>query len=177
MAFDGCSSIKAADAARNRGWLGKIRHPQAWAGYPTLMLMALVETGTRALLGVRFGAVTEAGEIGYATTLLGLLKPDMLLLTDRGFDSNAFLAAVAGTGAQLLARMTAQRRPPVLAALPDGSFLSMFGELRVRIIEATITVTTADGIPISGRYQLVTTLLDHRRDPADALIRLYHERW
>jgi Insertion element 4 transposase N-terminal/Transposase DDE domain len=177
VAFDGCSSIKAPDAARNHCWLGRIRHRQAWAGYPTLMLMALVETGTRALLGVQFGAITDDGETGYATRLLPLLKPDMLLLIDRGFDGNDFLTAVAGTGAQFLGRITAQRRPPVLAALPDGSYLTMFAGLRVRIIDATITVTTATGVSITGHYRLATTLLEHRHHPADTLLRLYHERW
>ncbi|WP_329467918.1 transposase domain-containing protein [Streptomyces sp. NBC_01431] len=47
VAFDGCYSIKAPDSARARGWLGKIRYRLAWAGYPTVMLMTLVETGTR----------------------------------------------------------------------------------------------------------------------------------
>jgi hypothetical protein len=177
VAFDGCRSIKAPDAERGRSWLGKIRHPQGWAGYPTLMLMALVETGTRALLGVRFGAITDGGEIDYAIALLGLLGADMLVLTDRGFDGNDFLAAVAATGAQFLTRLNGVRRPPVLAALTDGSYLTKFGDLQVRVIEATITVTTATEDTISDTYRLATTLLDHRRYPAETLIRLYHERW
>lgn len=47
----------------------------------------------------------------------------------------------------------------------------------VRIIEADITLTTSNGQRITGRYRLATTLLDHRHDPAEDLIRLYHERW
>nr|MDT0663648.1 IS4 family transposase [Micromonospora sp. DSM 115978] len=176
VAFDGCSSIKTPDAVRNRHWLGKIRHRQAWAGYPTLMLMALVETGSRGLLGACFGPTSD-GEITYAQRLLHLLTPDMLLLTDRGFDGNTFLRGVAATGAQFLTRVNAQRRPPVLAPLPDGSYLTMIDDLRVRVIEATITVTTTDGLPITGQYRLATTLLNHRQHPAETLIRLYHERW
>jgi hypothetical protein len=45
------------------------------------------------------------------------------------------------------------------------------------VIEAQITVTGADGSRVSGAYRLLTTLTDHRTDPAAALIRLYHERW
>jgi hypothetical protein len=30
---------------------------------------------------------------------------------------------------------------------------------------------------VHDRYRLITTLTDHRRYPATALIRLYHERW
>jgi hypothetical protein len=38
-------------------------------------------------------------------------------------------------------------------------------------------VTGADGSRVSDSYRLITTLTDHRRYPAVALIRLYHERW
>ena len=40
-----------------------------------------------------------------------------------------------------------------------------------------MTVTGADGSRVRGSYRLITTLLDHRRFPAAAVVRLYHERW
>jgi hypothetical protein len=176
VAFDGCSSIQAPDLERNRGWLGKILHRQGWAGYPHLMLMALCETGTRGLLGAVFGPA-DSGERAYATRLLHLLTPRMLLLVDRGFDSDDFLREVARTGAQFLARVQSNRVLPVLVPLDDGSFLSRVGGLSVRVIDVDITVTTADGQRIGDRYRLITTLLNPRTDPASALVRLYHERW
>ncbi|HUY51606.1 MAG TPA: transposase domain-containing protein [Streptosporangiaceae bacterium] len=69
------------------------------------------------------------------------------------------------------------RRPPVLAHLPDGSVLSLIGGVKVRIITAEVTVTCHDGTSYGTSYRLATTLLDHRAWPADALIALYHERW
>jgi Insertion element 4 transposase N-terminal/Transposase DDE domain len=176
VAFDGCSSLKAPDHERNRGWLGKIKHRLGFAGYPMLMLMALVETGTRGLLGAVFGP-TAAGERAYAARLLHLLRPDMLLLDDRGFDSNDFLAAVVATGAQLLVRAKSSRRLPVVVVLPDGSYLTRIAGLSLRVIEAEVTVTGADGSRVTGVYRLLTTLTDYRTDPAATLIRLYHERW
>ena len=101
----------------------------------------------------------------------------MLVLTDRGFDAAGFLEAVAATRAQFLARLTTTRRLPVMARLDDGTFVSRIGALTVRIIEAEVIVTCADGTRYCGRYRLATTLLEHRRYPAAALIRLYHERW
>jgi len=65
----------------------------------------------------------------------------------------------------------------VLAQLPDGSVLSLIGEVKVRIITATVTVTCHDGSVYGDSYRLATTLTDHRTYPADALTRLYHERW
>ena len=176
VAFDGCSSLRVPDLERNRGWLGRVRTRTAWAGYPAVTLMALAETGTRALVGAVFGP-HGTGERGYASRLLHLLGPGMLVLADRGFDSGAFLAAVAGTKAHFLVRLRSDRRLPVLARLGDGSFLTRIGDLAVRVVDADVTVACAGGTVIRGRYRLATTLLDPRRDPAACLVRLYHERW
>jgi hypothetical protein len=48
--------------------------------------------------------------------------------------------------------------------------------LRVRVIDAQITVTTSEGTRSSG-YRLITTLLDPSTHPAAELITLYHQRW
>ena len=176
VAFDGCSSTKIPDTARNRAAYGRAPVRHGHSGYPMLMLMALVETGTRALIGAVFGPIST-GEIGYAQCLLSRLDPSMLLLDDRAFDADEFLTQIAATGAQFLVRATANRRPPVLARLDDGSYLTLIAGLRLRVIEAVITVTGADGSTMTGTYRLLTTLLDHRLDPAPALVALYHERW
>ena len=129
VAFDGCVSFKVPDTDRNRSWLGKLRAALGTTGYPVIELMTLVETGTRAMLGAVFGPPATA-ETDYARKLLGLLGADMLVLADRGFDAEAFLGELAGTGAQFLVRLRVTRRLPVLAQLDDGSYLSRIGELR-----------------------------------------------
>ena len=176
VSFDGCKSVKVPDTVKNRAWLGKQNASNGETGYPALALMALVETGTRALLGAVFGPGAE-GETGQARELLPLLDESMLLLTDRGFGGGGFLAAVAATKAQFLVRVTSTRRLPVLRHLPDGSFLSVIGGVKVRIITAAVTVTCHDGTTYGGTYRLATTLLGHRAYPAGALMTLYHERW
>ena len=177
VAFDGCSSLRAPATDRVHAWLGRIRHPNGYAGYPAPRLMTLAETGTRGLLGAAIGVAADGDEPALARRLLHLLGPGMLVLMDRAYDAAAFLAEVAGTGAELLARGKSSRRPVVLEILPDGSYLSRIGGLDVRIIEADVMVTGADGSRCGDRFRLITTLLDHRRFPADALARLYHERW
>jgi len=139
--------------------------------------MALAETGTRALLGATVGSVTDRDETALATRLLPLLGPGMLVLLDRGFDANWFFNQIARTGAMLLCRACSSRNPQVREHLPDGSYLSCLEGLNVRIIEARVTATGADGTRITGSYRLITTLTDHRAFPATALVRLYHERW
>lgn len=176
VAFDGCTSIKVPDSGRNRSWLGKMRAALGVTGYPALELMTLVETGTRALLGAVFGP-PATGETDYARTLLGLLGSDMLVLADRGFDAGEFFTDIAATGAQFLIRLRGNRRPPVLARLDDGSFLTRINGMTVRIIIAEVAVSCADGTAYAATYRLATTLTDPRRHPARALIGLYHERW
>jgi len=177
VAFDGCNSLKVPDTCRNRWWLGRIRYRMGFAGYPTLRLMALAETGTRGLLGAALGSAADRDEPTVARRLLSLLHPGMLVLLDRAFDGNAFLREVAATGALLVARAKSTRHPVVLGHLPDGSYLSDLGGLAVRIIEACVTVTGADGSRVRDGYRLITTLMDHCRFPAAAVVRLYHERW
>ena len=177
VAFDGCNSVKIPDTARNQAWAGKIRYRMGLAGYPALRLMALAETGTRGLLGAAVGSAADRDEAHLARRLLPLLGPGMLVLLDRAFDANAFLADIAGTGAMLLARAKATRNPPVLEHLPDGSYLSRLDDLPVRMIDAQVAMSGADGSCVRDGYRLITTLTDHCRYPAADLVRLYHERW
>jgi hypothetical protein len=63
VAFDdGLNSLKVPDTDRNRGWMGRIRYRMGFAGYPTLRLMCLAETGTRSLLGATIGAADDRDE-------------------------------------------------------------------------------------------------------------------
>jgi hypothetical protein len=176
VSFDGCKSLKVPDTAANRAWLGKRRLARGEAGYPALLLMTLVETGTRALIGAVFGSQWQ-GEAVWARKLLPLLDATMLLLADRGFDDGPFLAAVAARQAQFLVRLSALRKPKALRHLPDGSYLTVISGVKIRIITARVTVTCHDGTSYGDACRLATTLLDHRAHPAAALVSLYHERW
>jgi hypothetical protein len=156
-------------------------------GYPLLRLVALVECGTRALLGAAFGPDTT-GELGYARRLLDRPDTSMVLLADAYYDAVDFLEAVTGTGASFLLRSTRKRRPTMRRPLPDGSYLTTicagkyragrgYGHLEVRVIEAWMTVTLADGTRRTELWRLMTSLLDAERYPAHELIELYHRRW
>jgi hypothetical protein len=77
----------------------------------------------------------------------------------------------------LLARAKATRNPAVVAHLPDGSYLARLDDMPVRMVDADVAMTGADGTKVADRYRLITMLTDHRAFPAAALVRLYHERW
>ncbi|WP_251021908.1 IS4 family transposase [Streptomyces sp. ISL-98] len=174
VAIDG-TFLDVPDSAVHRARLGKGSNQYATSGYPQICLTALVACGTRAVLDAAFGPRSR-GESVYGRRLMRSLHHGMIVLLDRGFSSNAFLGAVADTEAAFLTRLTSHRKPPLLSRYDDGSFLSRFGAVEVRVIECEITITTTAGRH-TGVYRMATSLLDHHRYPACELVRLYHERW
>lgn len=156
-------------------------------GYPLVRMVALVECGTRALVGAVFGP-DGVGELTYARRLLGHLDASMLLLADSYYDAFDFLQAVQDTGARFVMRSTRKRRPTVRRPLPDGSYLTAVlprryrarasgQRVQVRVVEAWLTVVLADGSRRTELWRLMTNLLDADSHPADELLRLYHRRW
>jgi hypothetical protein len=175
VAIDG-TGIAVPDSDANRAWTDKTTASHPAAGYPLLRLVTLAECGTRALIAAVFGSPAD-GELAYAAKLRNRLGPGMVLLADRNFDAATFITSTAATGADLLIRLKANRRPPLIGRHPDGSITSLIGGTTVRIIEARITITGVDGSRRGEHYRLVTTLLDPGRYPAAELIELYHQRW
>jgi len=173
-AIDG-TVLDVPDSPGNAAYLGRNRSQHGTAGYPQIRLVALVACGTRAVIDAVFGPKSQ-GETTQARRVLRSLHAGMIVLLDRGFDSNAFLAALAATDAQFLVRLTGNRKPPVLRRYRDGSYLSLIGGVRVRIIECEITIVTTAGRH-TGTYRLATTLLEYQRFPALECVKLYHERW
>jgi Insertion element 4 transposase N-terminal/Transposase DDE domain len=148
------------------------------SSYPLLRLVALVSCGTRSVIGAVFSPASD-GETTCAARLLGALAAGMLLLGDRGFGAGFLAAQVKGTGADFLIRVRTGRGAPglpVMERLPDGSWLSRFGGVQVRVIDARVAVTTSAG-SAAGRCRLITTLLDPPRYPAGELVTLYRQRW
>jgi len=209
VAWDG-TTVKAAASPENIAAFGISGGTKAKpAHYPQLRMVTLIACGTRALAGAAMGPVTgkQSGERAVAARLLGCLHPGMLLLADRGFFSRQLWQAAAGTGADLLWRVTGQLHLPVRRALPDGSWLSVLADpaaarrrihrngtrrrrdsklppdtgplpgLTVRVIEFRIQVRTGDGGTRTERYRVITTLTDWRAYPAADLAAGYAWRW
>jgi hypothetical protein len=176
VSFDGCQSLKVPGTAANRAWPGKRNSARGEAGYPALLLMTLVETGTRALTGAVSGSQRE-GEAAWARKLLPLLDATMPLLAGRRFGDGPFLAAVAARKAQFLVRLSSLRKPRPLRHLPGGSYLTVISGVKVRVITARVTVTCHDGTSYGDACRPAATLPDHRACPAQDLVSLCRERW
>lgn len=172
-AVDG-TIMTCPDSRANLAVFSKQRGNHGGTGYPQVRLLALVACGTRTIIDAVFGP-TSNGETTYTYQLLPSLRRGMIVLLDRNFAAQKLIAAMAGTGADVLVRVKNGRKLPVLSRHPDGSYLSTMGTLRVRVTTCEITIATKAGRR-TGVYQLVTTILD-QRCPASAIIQLYHDRW
>jgi hypothetical protein len=173
-AIDG-TTLTVPDNPRTLTRFTKQRGNHGGTGYPQLRLVALVACGTRTIIDAVFGPTT-LGETTYTPRLLRSLHAGMILLGDRNFGAQNLIRDIAATHADVLIRVKNGRRMPVLARYPDGSYLSMLGGVRVRVVEAEITIATTAGRH-TGTYRLATTLTDHRRYPGGDLVTLYHQRW
>ena len=174
----GGTVMTVADSAANLAVYSKHRSGNGGSSYPMLRLLALVSCGTRTVIDAVSGPVS-AGETTYARGLLASLHAGMVLLADRNFGAGFLAAQIAAAEAEFLIRVrTGNGSPklPILQRLPDGSWLSRFGGIPVRVIGSEITVTTSAGQATAG-CRLITTLLDPVRYPAAGLAVLYHERW
>ena len=177
-AIDG-TIMSVADSAANLAVYAKQRGGRNGpSGYPQLRLLALVACGTRTVIDAVFGPVSQ-GETTCTPLLLPSLHAGMLLLADRNFAAGFLARQVAETKADFMIRVrTGNSAPklPVLRKLPDGSWLSKFGGVPVRVIDASWTVTTSAG-RFTSDCRLITTLTDRTRYTASDLALLYHERW
>lgn len=178
VAIDG-TQIPIADTEANRLAFPKgSSGPNGPAGYPMIRLVTLVACGTRSVIEAVFGS-DRVGELTYADRLIPSLKSGMLLLGDRNFATYKLFTQIARHGADFLIRGktgNGAMKLPAIRYLPDGSFLAIAAGVRVRVIDAVITITTDAGIRLS-EYRLITTLIDPAEAPAERLVQLYHQRW
>ncbi len=176
-AIDGTTMFVPDSDANTVAFGRQSGRPDAPAGYPMLRLVSIVACGTRTVIDAVFGSY-RLGETTYAPRLSDCLRPGMVLLGDRNFAATALLEQFAATGADLLIRCKDNRRFQVLSHLGDGTRIVALGTLRVRLIDARITVDLGStGQQRTGTYRLVTTLTDPTQYPAVEVVQLYHQRW
>jgi hypothetical protein len=197
MAIDG-TTVDVAHTAANIAAFGR----PAGGRFPQARLVTVTGCGTRGVAGAAFGARCGPGtsEQALARQIAGVPEAGMLVLGDRGFSGHPLVAALTARGADVLIRAKSSQWLPVIKALPDGSCLCVLPEpaagrahararhrgrpqhalpagITVRVIDAALTITPGGGQPRTGRYRLITTVLDPAQAPALALAGLYAQRW
>jgi hypothetical protein len=183
VAWDG-TGIDVADTLGNAREFGVTQ-----GGNPQVRLLALTECGTHAVIDAAFDGVEKASEHKLARRLLHALGPGMLLLADRNFAGYELWGLVTSAGPDMAWRIKKNLVLPPVRILGDGSFLTVMptpaenarlGQARargkplrelpqghlIRVIEYTVTVTTADGSTRTEPFRLATCAPSPRTSPA-----------
>ena len=186
VGMDG-STLDLADTPANVGEFGRpgSGRGSGVAAFPQMRVVALAECGTHAMFAAAMGAYSS-GETTLARELTGALRPDMLVLADRGFAGHPLFTAFAQTGAQLCWRARVNAVLPVFERFGDGSFRSELVANTDRHARSNVTPVRVveyalddPGRPQAEdtRYRLITTIMDADAAPAAELAALYGERW
>jgi hypothetical protein len=187
MALDG-TVYNVPDSKANAAAFGRPRGGRGDGAFPQVRKLSLVETGTHVEVAFVVKGIKEpnSGEQRLAPGLFRHLRPDMLLLWDRGFFSYRLWKGVVTTSCQLLARVSSRLVLRPVQSLSDGSYLAKIYPcesernkdrqgLLVRVVRYTLDDPQRVGH--GQEHVLLTTLLDAVTYPAAELVLLYHERW
>jgi hypothetical protein len=143
------------------------------------------------------GAIPGSSSAGEQTLLKRLVKrrPDLfagrVTCFDRNFPGYDLIMAILDAGGHVIARMRegislGSEDGPGRGWLPDGSRMSWLNapsgrkedRLPVRVAEHNAIMPCGDGTEeVSETCTVITTLLDHRAAPADAVRETYLTRW
>ena len=123
LAIDGFD-VDVPDTPGNAAEFGYAGSGEGRSAFPKARVVALAECGTHAFLAAEVGA-SSVGEKTLAHRLYPRLRRDELLTADRNFYSFDAWGLAARTGAALLWRAPSGLGLPMLAVLPDGSYLSV----------------------------------------------------
>jgi hypothetical protein len=182
VAIDGtCEDV--ADDAHNANYFGRINSGPTQSPFPQRRGLYLVECATHAIFDA-VAAPCRVAEARLAPLLLRSITAEMLVLLDRGLFAGPLLEAIRQIGAHVVAGLESHVLTHPCRRLADGSYLAWLSPqashgwhqpLLLRVISYRIS---APDLPCHGEQRrLVTTLLDPKQAPAQALIDLYHERW
>jgi hypothetical protein len=192
LAADGML-VNLADTPANRAMFGSTGTADDSAPFPQLRVVALTARAGRAMLGAILGS-SSAGE---QTLLKRLVKrrPDLfagrVTCSGRNFPGYDLIMAILDAGGHVIARMREgisldSEDGPGRGWLRDGSRMSWLNapsgrkedRLPVRVTEHNAILPSGDGTEeISETCTVITTLLDHRAAPADAVRETYLTRW
>jgi hypothetical protein len=183
--------VNVADTPANRAFFGSTGTADGSSPFPQLRVVALTARAARAMLGAVLGQAS-AGE----QTLLKRLvrrRPELfagrVTCFDRNFPGHELVTAVLGAGGHVVARAGGTLSLPMAPGggwLPDGSRLSWLNapsgkkedRLPVRVTEHNALLPRPDGEEeVSETCTVITTLLDHRAAPAEAVRDAYLTRW
>jgi hypothetical protein len=189
LAADGML-VNLADTTANRKAFGSTGTADDSAPFPQLRIVALTARAGRALLGAILGG-SGAGEQALLRRL-ARRRPDLfarrVTCFDRNFPGHGLITAILDAGGHVAARVKAGIALPLAPGggwLPDGSRLTWLNapsgkkedRLPVRVTEHNAIMPGDGSGAVSETCTVITTLLDHRAAPAEAVRETYLTRW
>ncbi|EQD72178.1 transposase IS4 family protein, partial [mine drainage metagenome] len=93
VSMDG-TTLDTADTADNAQTFGRPGSSRGESAFPQLRIVALAESGTKAIFAAAMGAY-GTGEPTLARQLVAAIDPGMLILADRGFTAHPLFSAMA----------------------------------------------------------------------------------
>lgn len=199
MAVDG-STLDVPDTDDNVEEFGRSHDGSNASAYPAVRVLGLAESGSHAVIDAAL-ASSKTAEQTLAAQLERSFEPGMLIMADRNFYGYLAWCRARETGADLLWRVRADLRLPVVMSLGDGSFLSVVfrpklpdyhrknlietvrSGNKVHPAQAVVVRVVEYDVPDregNGKHEiirLITTILDLDDTPAIELAGAYHERW
>jgi hypothetical protein len=179
--LDGCG-LSMPDTEENRARWPYAGGQKPGCGFPTAQMVGLFCLATGRL--VRFALDTwKAHEIPLARQLIAWMEPGEIVLTDRGFCGWGLIALLQRKGVDVVMRahqarkLKGRRMTWAKPQRPETWSKSLWNELprelKVRIVRFRVAVRGFR----TQEVVLVTTLLDTKAYPDEALAALYRRRW
>ena len=179
--IDGCG-LSMPDTAENRAKWPYAGGQKPGCGFPTAQMVGLFCLATGRL--VRFALESwKAHEIPLARQLIAWMQPGEILLADRGFCGWGFIALLQRKGGDVVMRAHQARKlkgrrmtwakPQRAETWTKLLWTELPAEIVVRIVRFQVAVPGFR----TQQIVLVTTLLDEKAYPDEALAALYRRRW
>jgi hypothetical protein len=178
------TTIRVPDSAENREHFGGQKGRwNGTSGYPMARLVTLMALRSHLLAGAKFGPYS-VDERTYAADLWSLVPPKSVVILDRNFLNAKTLLGLERMGERFWltrAKSTSKWKRLKRLALGD-ELVEMTVSGEARKLDPTLPTTwTMRTIRYRRKgfatQTLLTSLLDHRRYPANEIVSLYHERW
>lgn len=176
------SGISLPDTAANRKRWPYAGGQQRGCGFPTAKMVGLFCLSTGWL--TRFALDQwKVHDLGLARQLIGWIEPGEIVVADRGFCGWGLIALLQRKGVDVVMRAHGARalsghrmqwtKPARGSAWPAALWQELPEQLSVRIVRVRLV---APGLR-TRQLDVITTLLDERAYPDQAIADLYHRRW
>lgn len=179
--LDGCG-LSMPDSAQNRAQWPYAGGQNPGCGFPTAKLVGLFCLGTGRL--IRFALESwKTHEIPLARQLIAWMQPGEIVLTDRGFCGWGFIALLHRKGVDVVMRahqarkLQGQRMSWAKPGRESGWTKSLWSELPEQIAVRIVRFRVAVPGFRTQEVVLITTLLDEKAYPDEAIAALYLRRW